>query len=232
MREYAVVIPAYKPDNTLLTFVDALIQQGLKHILIINDGNAEGYMDIFNQLSQKAKTVVLTHDQNLGKGAGLKTAFKYVLEADLPVVGVVTADADGQHKVADVVKVGENLLEYEPSLVLGVRNFDLDHVPLRSKVGNKASTLVFDMLFSYYLVDTQTGLRGIHKRELGWLVDLEGDRFEYEINMLIEMSKQRLSYTEVEIQTVYEADHSSHYATVKDSLAIAQTMLKAFLDLP
>ena len=81
---------------------------------------------------------VLTHPENKGKGEGLKTAYRYIKETYAgEEVAIVTADSDGQHSPEDIMRIATRASLEKDSLVLGVRNFDETHVPLRSRVGNK-----------------------------------------------------------------------------------------------
>lgn len=227
-KDFAIIIPAYQPDSHLIHLINRLNDRELRPIIVVNDGSDGKSLEIFQELFDYENVHLLHHSENKGKGQALKTAFTYILETNMPITGVVTADSDGQHSEEDIIKVGGTLIVQEPSFVLGVRNFDQENVPSRSRIGNKLTSYFFNYFFDYYFQDTQTGLRGIHHRELEWLVDLPGDRFEYEINMLIAMTLKELSFVEVEIETRYEDDHQSHYATFKDSIRIGRSVLKGY----
>ena len=123
---------------------------------------------------------------NQGKGRALKTAFSCLLNEYKPeeISGVVTVDADGQHSPEDPKRVAEALLE-EEALILGTRNFSKD-TPFKSRYGNHITTAVFALLYGKKIRYTQTGLRGIPYGFLAECLRLEGERFEYEIKMLID----------------------------------------------
>lgn len=142
--------------------------------------------------------------------------------------GAVTADADGQHLIEDVLTVGSQLVEYQNDYVIGVRDFTEPHVPMRSKVGNFLASQVFKLLFGYYLHDTQTGLRGVGVKEFNACSNLSGYGFEYEINMLMYIAKNKKKIDEVEISTVYHEEHFSNYSTFSDSLSIAGALVKGY----
>ena len=102
----------------------------------------EKYLPIFNQLTG---ATVLTHSENKGKGEGLKTAYRYIKETYAnEEVAIVTADSDGQHSPEDIMRIATRAALEKDSLVLGVRNFDGTHVPLRSRVGNKITLKIFE----------------------------------------------------------------------------------------
>lgn len=172
---------------------------------------------------------MLTHETNKGKGRALKTAFSHILQHHPQVRGVVTADADGQHAVEDVCHIAEELAKCNDRLLLGSRNFDEPHVPKRSRLGNKSTSLLFQFLFKEKLNDTQTGLRGLSIDDLSWLENLKGERYEYEMNMLIHAIMNGRKIEEISIQTIYLNDNeSSYYDTVKDSLRILRRILSGY----
>ena len=121
----------------------------------------------------------------------------------------------------------EKMLEYGDKVVLGCRDFDQPGVPPRSVAGNKTTSRLFRLFYGIRITDTQTGLRAIPQRFLDAFCAMEGERFEYETNMLLQMKRQRIVFLEQPIATVYDPeDYSSHYNAVKDSLRILKIMLK------
>lgn len=229
MRNSVIVIPALNPSETLIDYVEELLQKGSALVVVVNDGSTLELTYIFEQLSTMERCQVLTHDVNRGKGRALKTAFEYILTIDTDFKGVVTADSDGQHSVEDIENIAEALETGERSLILGVRNLNAEHVPFRSTLGNRLTTFFFDWLFGYRLEDTQTGLRGIPASELKTLVQLKGERYEFEINMLIYARRNRLPFHEIPIETIYfNNNEGSHYKSIRDSVKIFRRMLREF----
>lgn len=226
MNSYAVLIPAYKPMPELADYVRELISGGAGLVLVVNDGSPKSDQDIFKQVDQIPNCQVIGYDDNRGKGMALKYGFSYLFEHYRELVGVVTADADGQHRVEDVVTIGEHLCHYDASYIIGMRDFSQDHVPLRSWLGNRLTTIMFYLFFGKWVKDTQTGLRGIKMEELPEVIQLPGERFDYEINILIMIAICDKSYQMVHIHTVYAEDHSSHYDTWHDSVLIGRQMIR------
>lgn len=224
-----VIIPAYKPGKELLPTIQGLVDIGFRDILVIDDGGGEAYAPIFCEVEANPYCTVLRHEVNRGKGAALKTAFAYFLENRPDSPGVVTADADGQHLPEDILAVAEKMAEKECT-VLGVRDFSDPKVPARSKSGNRITCGMFRLFFGMKITDTQTGLRAFPKRDLPVIATAEGDRYEYETNMLYLIDRQRLPIDEVKISTVYIDDNSSsHFRVVRDSLRIYSLQIKYLL---
>ena len=164
----------------------------------------------------------------------LKNSINYYL--NLPSgeknVGIITVDSDGQHITKDVVAVAKTMSLHPNDLILGCRNFSSNesvHVPWKSYFGNKTTSMIFQLLFGKKIHDTQTGLRGIPKSLMPNIIDLAGERFEYEINMLIYTVKHNISIQEVGIQTVYmNNNEETHFHPIKDSFKIYSLMFSTF----
>ncbi len=225
-KAISVIIPAYEPDDKLITTVQELTEVGVSDILVINDGSSEECTAIFDKVREIPTCTLLKHEVNKGKGAALKTAFSYVLENRPDSICVVTADADGQHLVKDIDAVCEAALDKE-AVVLGARNFAQADVPARSVMGNRITCGVFRLFFGMKLKDTQTGLRAIPCKYLPEILQADGNRYEYETNMLFMINRKKIPYEEVEITTVYiEENKSSHFRVIRDSVRIYALILK------
>ena len=223
-----VIVPSLNPDEKLRGVVDGLLAEGFDDIIVIDDGSAPEYKCNFPEPSDKV--TLLVHEVNRGKGAAMKTAFRHFLDRPVQRAGVVTVDGDGQHRAEDVVNCVRAMLEGEPALVMGCRNFDLPHVPPRSRKGNKITSAVFKLLFGMTLSDTQTGLRAIRTEHIPVMLEVEGDRYEYETNMLMALKPASIPVKEVKIETVYINDNeTSHFRVVRDSVRIYGLIIKFLL---
>ena len=226
MRKFGVVIPAFRPMKELTEYVQHLSLQGVPQIIVVNDGSEEAYDAIFAKIAKIENCTVLNNELNSGKGASLKKGFTYFLEHFSHLKGIVTADADGQHAADDVLAVGDKLATLNEGFVLGSRVFKRKDMPIRSWIGNRFTSFIFKILFGRYIRDTQTGLRGITTIELDWVNQLYGDRFEYEMNMLINMIRKDKHIVRVDIKALYAEEHTSHFETFKDAKLIAQLIVK------
>ena len=220
-----IVIPAYEPTPLLVDLVRGLSADG-RPIVVIDDGSSGSCAATFAAVAACPGVVVLTHAVNLGKGQALKTAFNYVLLNTAPDdVGVVTADADGQHLAADIRRFADRLEHGPLALVLGSRRFE-GRVPLRSRIGNVLTRGVFRVLIGKSVTDTQTGLRGIPRSFLSELVVVEAGRYEFELEMLVRATERHLPIEELTIETVYGSFAKSHFNPLRDSLRIYFVFLR------
>ena len=213
--DIAILIPAYQPDAKLVELVEAL-RTDFPHIVVVDDGSS-GCEETFAAVRDRVEAL-LVHPANRGKGAALKTGFAWV-RAHMPdIAGVVTADADGQHRPEDIRRVAEATATQKGGLVLGVRTFE-GSVPFRSRWGNGWTRLLFRMLTGLAIRDTQTGLRGIPADLLERVASLPGDRYEYETRMLVDARLHASPPIQVPIKTVYlEGNKASHYRPFRDTL--------------
>ena len=225
-----VIIPSLDPDQKLLGVIAGLRELKFANILIVDDGSDAAHQPIFARAESEYGCTVLHHGVNRGKGRGLKTAFNYVLEQLPNCAGVITVDGDGQHLGKDILACGEAMLREGDSVVLGCRDFSLEGIPPRSVFGNRLTSALFRILCGIRLSDTQTGLRAIPRAFLPQFAAMEGERFEYETNMLLQMKRSGIRFTEQSIATVYDPeDYSSHYNAVKDSWRIFKTIFRFLL---
>ena len=222
---HVVCIPAYKPDQRLLDLVEALEKAGLIRIVLADDGSGSEYTPIFCRAEELGCTIV-HHAHNMGKGAALRTGIEKAIHQFGNKINIITADADGQHLVQDIARVADALDAYPDHLILGVRDFDKENVPAKSRMGNRITSAFFKAATGVACQDTQTGLRGIPTSLIPLALRCKGDRYDYEMNFLTEAVKSA-PLTMIPIETVYEnGNEGSHFRPVRDSFLIYKEPLK------
>ncbi len=225
MNNTVILIPAYRPDEKLIDLLEDLQTIGFTRIVIVDDGSGHEYTPIFVH-AEELDCMVVHHKYNKGKGAAIRTGIRAAIELGGEHVGVVTADADGQHLPKDVLAVARAMEENPGALVLGVRDFGKDNVPFKSYWGNKITAACFKTMTGVSCGDTQTGLRGIPSCMLPLAMTEDGDRYEYEMHFLEDAVKQ-VPLIQIPIETVYHDDNKgSHFRPVRDSLLVYERPLK------
>ena len=219
------IIPTLNPTEKLLEVLDLLEERGYSKIIVVDDGSNN--KEIFEKIKEKSEIILLTHDVNKGKGCALKTAYKYYLENIKGYNGVITLDDDLQHNIEDVLKIS-NMLEDNNMFIIGTRLFNTDSTPRRNKMGNRIASLLFKALYGINIKDTQTGLRAIPNYLIPKMIEISGDRFEYEMNVLAEMAMMNEKIFQVDIQTVYlkNSNKTSHFKPIRDSLKVCGILFK------
>ncbi len=211
-----ILIPAYEPDDTLVALARELAANDAD-LLIVNDGSSSRCAPVFAAVAPYAH--VLTLPKNSGKGAALKHGMSHLLEEFPDCTHFITADADGQHPVSDILRVRDELL-HGAQFVLSVRDFQGD-IPFRSRIGNNLSRFIYTMLTGHYFRDNQSGLRGFSVGQLDWLTQVGGEKYDYEMNMLYYADKQAIPITTLLIRSVYiDGNRSSHFDPLRDTLRI------------
>ena len=223
-----VIIPAYEPRTEFVDYAKEVSTHAAR-VVVINDGSGPEYDPIFDELSKIPNLTCLKHEVNRGKGCALKTAFAYCTE-ELPEHSVlVTADCDGQHAAEDVLRVYEAARANTDKLVLGSRNFNLPNIPRKSRVGNSMFRVSYRVIYGLPVYDTQTGLRGFSPALAKAYLSVPGERFEYEMGMLIYSKRDGIPILEVPIRTIYPEnpkDHVTHYRAIWDGMKIWGVVLK------
>ena len=224
-RLVIIIIPAFEPDGKLVRLVSALKEvPGDHRVLVVDDGSDPRFDHVFKEARMLGATVI-GHRPNRGKGFALKEGFSYVA-SQFPSQSVVCADSDGQHSVSDILSVGAACQSDSNRIVLGSRAFT-GEIPLRSRFGNAATRTALRAASGLGLQDTQTGLRGYPPSLVGWLGTVDGERFEYEINVLLEAQRHGIAVHEVPIETIYIDDNdSSHFRPLIDSIRVYLPLIK------
>ncbi|MCL3777209.1 MULTISPECIES: bifunctional glycosyltransferase family 2/GtrA family protein [unclassified Actinomyces] len=219
-----VLIPAYRPDARLPRLVTSLRRdlEGVQ-VLVVDDGSGPAWADVFDEARQRGAEV-LSYPVNAGKGRALRRGLARAADA-WPGADVVCADADGQHTPSDIAAVAGRVRE-SGRMTLGVREFT-SPVPARSRIGNDVTALLFRGATGWRLRDTQTGLRGYPAGGYGWMLEVPGDRYEYELSALLRAHEMGLEVEQVGIETVYEPGNtSSRFRPLRDSARIYAPLLR------
>jgi glycosyltransferase involved in cell wall biosynthesis len=223
----AVLIPARHLEPALGPLVDSLLDAGIGSIILVDDGSPREDKEGFDSFALKDRVHLLHHGVNRGKGRALKTGTQYFLNTFPEFTGLVTADADGQHASEDILRVANALLASEDRAILGCRKFE-GSVPIRSRFGNALTRTIFRLVSGFRVSDTQTGLRAFPASLLPGLAALRGERYEYEMTVLVFLYLHGNVPLEVPILTIYnENNRSSHFKPVRDSIRIYSVLLRS-----
>ena len=219
-----VLIPAYKPDERLIDLTRELIEKNLR-VMLVDDGGQQTFTHIFEACRQLGAKVAV-HAVNMGKGRALKTGINACMIEWPDMTGIVTADADGQHTPTDILRLLEAMEQHPDKLILGSRAFT-GNVPKKSLWGNKITRSVYALVSGIRVGDTQTGLRGLPVCALEAMARIDGERYEYEMNVLLKLKDMNIGVFEVPIETIYINDNAgSHFNPVRDAIKIYGVIFK------
>ncbi len=217
--KYIILIPTYNPDNKLISVLESINKK--YETIIVDDGSIN--KDIFEHAKKYAH--VISYEENKGKGYALKTGFKYIKENYKNYI-IVTMDDDMQHKLSDAIKLCDYVNEHDDTLAIGRRHWDKT-TPLGSRVGNKIMRDMFKKYTTLNIYDTQNGLRAFSYKLIDYMLNINGDRYEYEMNVLYNLKNNNIKYKEIDIETIYiDNNKTSKFKAVKDSYRIYKDIKK------
>ncbi len=212
MDRVGVIIPVYHHSGHL-TEVIAGVAQTLprEHILVVDDGSPEASALIAEALGVQ----VVRHDRNRGKGAALRTGFRFWREHGME--WALTLDGDGQHDPGDIPSLLEAAREGGADLIIGSRMADLTTMPPDRRFSNRTTSSLLSLLTGRKIEDSQCGFRLVR------LSLLEGVRFReegfaFESEMILRLSRRGARLRFVPVRTVYDGRRSSSMRRFRDTL--------------
>ncbi len=238
MHNITVIIPSYNPDVKLTMFVDELIMSGFSDIVVVDDGSDFSDRKVktaFEYVEGKKECTLLHHEENMGKGMALKTGFGYCKANRAKDTIVITADDDGQYtgeQMLECIEYYDNYCEDTDDMkanrpvLLAPRDFRDTSYAARKRMLSHVSGFVMKYLCSVNVKDVQTGLRFIPYEHLDKLIKVEGNGFDYEINMLVEMKYEKINHIEKQILVEPIAKQYADYNPLRDIVKFLGVMVK------
>lgn len=224
-----LLIPVYQPGPKTIDFFQQLQRAFKGKLVLVDDGSGPAYEGTFKEMQAGlSDSIFLCYPVNRGKGAALKTGLRWIQKHTTDDSYIVTADGDGQHAIEDIQKMFEVASKLEKDqLLLGVRTFDKATTPFKSYWGNRITSRFYQLSTGIKLGDTQTGLRGFDYDSIQQLLLVKGERFDYEMNVLLEVGTLGLTIVTEPIATIYQDNNEhSHFRPLQDSLLIYQRILR------
>lgn len=153
-----IIVPAYNEEKVIRTTVEEL-QQSFSNIVVVNDGSSDNTLPILRELG----VIVISHLINIGQGASLQTGITHALR--LGAGTIVSFDADGQHRVSDVIGMLSELDKQDCDVVLGSRFLgSAEGIPAHRRLLLKAAVIFSNITTRVKLTDAHNGLRVMNRR--------------------------------------------------------------------
>jgi len=211
-------IPAYNEEKNIALIITKL-KKITDSIIVCDDGSS----DLTGEIARELGAVVISHPKNMGYGAAIRSLFLKATELDLD--GLITMDADGQHRIEDVNSVFKPINDEVADIVIGSRFLDKksEEMPNYRKVGIKIITKVTNLSIKEKLTDSQSGFRAYSKKALQKVIPSDvGMGVSTEI--LIKASNLELKVAEVPIKVHYDVDTSTHNPVSHGTSVILSTI--------
>jgi len=211
-------IPAFNEEKNIAGIISKL-KRITKDIIVCNDGSTDLTADIAEEMG----ALVINHEKNLGYGGAIRSIF--LKAKDLNGDVLVTFDADGQHRIEDIDKVINPILNGQSDIVIGSRFLDDNEkeVPQYRKVGIKVITKITNATIKKDLTDSQSGFRAYSKQVLNEIRPSESG-MGVSTEILIKASSKNLKISEVPIKILYGENSSTHNPVVHGSSVIFSTI--------
>jgi len=199
-----VGIPAFNEEKNIGKII-AKVNKIADKVIVCNDNSTDATKEIAEQMG----AIVVNHERNLGYGGAIKTIFLKAREIDADIL--VTMDGDGQHRIEDLKKIIDPILEEKSDIVIGSRFLEKDqkNIPKYRKIGIKAITKLANVSLENPITDSQSGFRSYSKQSIQQINPSEnGMGISNEI--LMKASKLKMKIIEVPIEILYEGNTSTH----------------------
>jgi glycosyltransferase involved in cell wall biosynthesis len=191
-----VVIPAFNEAPVIADVVADVVGR-FSHVVVVDDGST----DTTARRAAAAGAVVVRHPVNLGQGAALQTGIRYALRQKAGLI--VTFDADGQHRVEDVARMIDALLESGSDVALGSRFLgDAVALPTLRRVVLKMAVWFTNLTTRLRVSDAHNGLR-VLTREAAQSIMIQQNGMAHASEILAEIRRAGLSFVEVPVTILY-----------------------------
>ena len=218
-----VGIPAFNEEKNIAVVITQL-KKIVDKIIVCNDGST----DLTSKIAEELGVIVINHEKNLGYGAAIRSIFLKSKDLDGDIL--VTFDADGQHRVDDINKVINPIINGKSDLVIGSRFLDESEkeVPRYRKV---VITKITNASIKNKLTDSQSGFRAYSKKVLTELNPSDAG-MGISTEILIKASSKNFRISEVPIKITYSGNTSTHNPISQGSSVIISTIKYTSIEHP
>ncbi len=195
MEKIYIVVPVFNEETVIQEVISEIKNSGYDNIIIVDDGSRDRTYEKACRCGANA----LQHAINRGKGAAVKTGIEAakLLDADI----IITMDGDGQHNPKDITSMIE-LISRGNDVVLGTRPRKNKKMPLIKITYNIIGNFFTWFIYGLWVADSQSGFRAYSKKALE-LIDTKTDRYEYDSEVIREISRHKLKYSEIPVEVRY-----------------------------
>lgn len=211
-----IIIPCYNHGKHLPSVISD-VRRYCSDVLVVDDGSTDNSTQVINKINH---IEVIEHTINRGKGAALKTGFRYALDNNY--AAVITLDADGQHSARHIPDFINTGLDHD--LVIGSRMHNVACMPLIRQFSNKASSYIISLRAGQPIYDSQSGYRLI-KKDLLKNIFLADNGYQMETEMIIKAARSGFKIGHVNIDSIY-ADEKSHIDPLRITYDFFKTLTK------
>lgn len=193
----SVVMPVYNEVKTIKEIVSRVNGLPLeKEIIIVDDNSNDGTRKEIKNLEHDYKNLkIIYHSCNKGKGAALKTGFKYIT-GDI----VIIQDADLEYNPQEYPKLIRPIIEGKTQIVYGSRFLGNSKSAFLfwQYIGNKLLTFLCNIVNGLNLTDMATCYK-VFSSQIIKDITIKSDGFGFCPEITAKIAKKRLSIYEIPI---------------------------------
>ena len=219
-----VVVPSKDLEATVGGVVRSVLGLDLGlDVLVVDDGST----DDTSGAAREAGALVVRHEENLGKGAALRTGFEYAIANDYEAV--ITMDGDGQHDPGAIPEFLDAIEKCGADIVVGSRMHAVGDMPRVRIWTNRTTSRIVSLLAGQFIPDSQSGFRIIRTRLLRAISrSLVTSRYDTESEMLIRAGRRGFRIAALAIKSIYR-DTVSHINPLVDTMRFIRLVGRSFL---
>lgn len=219
MMKVCVLLPAYNEEKRIGELIEQIKTYGLD-VIVIDDGSSDNTAEICRQ----AQAIVISHQQNKGKGQALRTGFKFILDNDYDAA--VIMDSDGQHLPEEINIFIVHAKNSGADIIIGNRMLDPQGMPLLRILTNRFTSLLISFIAKIKIPDSQCGFRLI-RRSVFEKLKLSTDKYDTESEILIQAARQGCKIESVPVKSIYDHNRSL-INPISDTVRFFNLILKSF----
>ncbi|ARU49859.1 glycosyltransferase family 2 protein [Sulfurospirillum diekertiae] len=218
--DIVVVIPTYNNPLTIEKVAQEVLTQGYA-LIVVDDGSKINVADII--LKPHEKLTIIRHLTNQGKGAAIMTGAHEAQKRGFDYF--ISLDGDGQHLASQIEKIC-NACDGKDQIIIGARNFEINHVPNGSKFGRWFSNFWACWDTEQSITDSLSGFRLYPTSILDLIIKTK--RFDWEMEVLVKHAWKGRIIKEVSIECYYPTpeERVSHFKKFWDTAAIVMVHVK------
>lgn len=213
----AALIPAYLEEKRIGEVARRTCAQ-IDRVLVVDDGSTDNTA----AAAREAGAEVISHVENLGKGAAIKTGLRELTSRE-GIAYILVLDADGQHLPEETPRFLEEASRSGAALLVGTRMGDTRTMPLVRRLTNHVMSAMISGVIGQRVPDTQCGFRMFTRGLAVALLETASSNFDFETEMLAIAARQGGAIAAVPISTIY-GDETSKIRPFRDTLRFIALM--------
>jgi len=228
VKKISIIVPAYNEEHRLPDFINSLRDYCLNNrnfiweVIVVNDGSYDNTEKIIEKISREFNPLIgLSHEENMGKGAAIKTGVK---NASGDIIIFIDADESTSPKEIDkMIKVLERA-----DVGIGYRIHRKSKIiikqPIKRILAGKIFNLVVNLILDLKIYDTLCGFKGLHAEYKNIILNCETNRWSFDVEMLYLAKKYHLKIEKIPI--VWKHAEGSKISLLKDPIEMVIELIK------